>query len=318
MQTREGRLTIAADPERPDHRRRAVRVVVNADDFGRSPEVVAAVAQAYDDGVLTSASLMVTGDAVSAAVQAARERPGLGVGLHLTMARVRALSLPQETPHLTDERGFLPRSVFRAGLLYLFSAAARRELARELRTQFEAFAATGLPLSHVDSHHHLHLHPTVFPLVLSLAHEFGAGAIRLNVGDELLFSLRHDRSRPWLKLGWKLVFSLLALLCARRLRRHPLPTAARVYGLMQSGSFTAGYLAALLEHLARRRRPAEVTEVVEIYCHPSLRRESGPLGPNPGDLTALLDPRVRSAAEHGGLLLTNFPEAFGLELPEKS
>jgi len=318
LQTRERNLTSATDPAGRTNRRGAVRVVVNADDFGRSPEVVAAVAQAYDEGILTSASLMVTGGAVAAAVQAARERPGLGVGLHLVLARARAASSPQEVPHMTDEVGLLPRSVTWAGLLYLFSPAARRELARELRAQFEAFAATGLSLSHVDSHHHLHLHPAVFPLVLSLAHEFGAGAIRLNVSDELLFSLRHELAHPWLKLGWKLVFSLLTFRCARTLRRRPLPTAARVYGLMQSGSFTARYLAALLEHLVQRRRPSAAAEVVEIYCHPSLRRESGALGPNPGDLAALLDPWVRSVAEQDGLLLMNFAEAFGPELQEKS
>lgn len=283
-----------------------VRLVVNADDFGRSEEVVAAVSQAYDRGILTSASLMVTGAAATQAVEAARVRPGLGVGLHLVLARGRAASRPQDLPHLVDEEGRFRRNVVLAGLCYAFSPAAKRELARELRAQFERFQATGLPLSHVDSHHHLHLHPMVFRLVLSLAHEFGARAIRVNVADDLRLSLRCDRRHLVLKLGWKIVYTLLAGYCRRLLRRRPLPAATRVYGLLQSGNVTPRYLLACLEHVQAAAPP-----LVEIFCHPSLRAESSDLGPNPGDLAALLDPRVREAAQALGIRLVDFHAADG-------
>ncbi|MBL9128474.1 MAG: ChbG/HpnK family deacetylase, partial [Verrucomicrobiales bacterium] len=60
-------------------------LIVNADDFGRSREINEAVLRAYRDGILTTASLMVTGEACAEAVAMARDHPGLGVGLHLTL-----------------------------------------------------------------------------------------------------------------------------------------------------------------------------------------------------------------------------------------
>lgn len=296
-----------------------VRLVVNADDFGRSEQVVAAVAQAHDKGILTSASLMVTGAAVEAAVETARARPSLGVGLHLVLTRGTAVSDPRAIPHLVDRQGHFPPSVFGAGLRYGLSRVAKEELAAELRAQFERFRMTGLPLSHVDSHHHLHLHPGVFPLVLSLAHEFGAKAVRVNVADDLRLSLRSDRRHLLRKLGWKFTFSPLAAYCRRLWRQQRLPAAHRVYGLLQSGNLMSSYVIDLLAwlrdlgHAARDHGGDKSWPlVVEIFCHPSLRHESGDLGPNPGDLAVLLDPVVRSRVKELGLSLVNYHTAFDL------
>ena len=64
--------------------------------------------------------------------------------------------------------------IVRAGVRFLFHPAARRELAREIRAQFEAFRATGLPLDHVNAHNHMHLHPTVMDLLVETGRDFGA------------------------------------------------------------------------------------------------------------------------------------------------
>src|SRR5437588_7983476 len=66
-------------------RSRPRRLIINADDFGRSAAINQAVIRAHREGVLTSASLMVNEPAFDEAVQLARENPKLGVGLHLTL-----------------------------------------------------------------------------------------------------------------------------------------------------------------------------------------------------------------------------------------
>src|SRR5262245_41291022 len=76
-QTKNDSATLAA----PNSNQR--RVIINADDFGASEEVNEAVIRAYKEGVLTSASLMVTGQAFDQAVRLANENPGLAVGIHL-------------------------------------------------------------------------------------------------------------------------------------------------------------------------------------------------------------------------------------------
>ncbi|MBC7293033.1 MAG: ChbG/HpnK family deacetylase, partial [Thermoleophilia bacterium] len=198
---------------------------------------------------------------------------------------------------------------------------------------------TGLRLSHVDGHHHMHLHPTVLRLLLPLASEFGASAVRVAVADELLFSLRFDRSHLLLKLAWKLAFAPLCRHAGRVAKRHGLSGANRVYGLMQSGQLRERYLVALLQRLAEKangrgksrgagklkvpeetggqalkEQPLQAPgPVIEIFCHPSLRQESSDLGPNPGDLAALLSPAVRETLTAHGLLLTTYPECMSAQ-----
>ena len=79
-----------------------VQIIMNADDFGASAAVNAAIIQAHRQGVLTSASLMVTGPAAAKAVALARQAPDLAVGLHLVVACGKSALPPDRIPHLVD------------------------------------------------------------------------------------------------------------------------------------------------------------------------------------------------------------------------
>lgn len=105
-----------------------IRLIVNADDFGLSESVNAAVQEAYDRGILTSCSLMVGESAAPAAVRAAREQPGLAVGLHVTALCGHAVLRPPAVRRLTDASGCLPSHPVWAGLRYAGDRAARAEL----------------------------------------------------------------------------------------------------------------------------------------------------------------------------------------------
>ena len=62
-----------------------MKLIITADDFGRSPEINAAVLEAHLRGILTSASLMVAGAAAPEAVEISRANPSLAVGLHVVL-----------------------------------------------------------------------------------------------------------------------------------------------------------------------------------------------------------------------------------------
>src|SRR5215475_12435062 len=87
----------------PEQRTRR-RLVVNADDFGRSTSINQAVIRAHREGILTSASLMVNEAGFEEAVRLARENPRLGVGLHLTLLCGHATLSPEKIPGLVEER----------------------------------------------------------------------------------------------------------------------------------------------------------------------------------------------------------------------
>ena len=262
-----------------------VKVIINADDFGRTREINRAVILAHGQGILTSASLMVAGKAADEAVQLARKHPDLAVGLHVVVVDGPAALAGGE----------FPDAPVRLGLRYAFGRAARRKLARELRAQFERFAATGLELSHVDGHQHMHMHPVVFDMLLPLAQEFGARGVRI-VRDELRLALRFDRRRAVAKGAAALIFSALAARCRRKIAGTGLAAPDRTYGFFQSGAMTEQYVLDVIAVLSKSGAGS-----AEVYFHPTCGRRLDPLGPNPDDLAALVSPSVRQALLECGL-----------------
>lgn len=134
-----------------------VRVVFVADDLGVAPGVDAGIAAAAAAGVVREASLCVTGGDVEAGLRTAREL-GLGVGLHLSLTLGRALTGPIRG--VTDGGGaFLP--LRRVLLACLRSAVDRDGIAREIAAQLQRLADLGVPTTHANGHHHVHVFPVV-------------------------------------------------------------------------------------------------------------------------------------------------------------
>src|SRR5262245_50893107 len=109
------------------------RLIVNADDFGRSTSINAAVIDDHQRGILTSASLMVNGDACAEAVKLAKANPKLAVGLHLTLCCGHSALPFSKIPRLVNQQGEFSDSPVSAGMNYFFSSEARKELALEIR-----------------------------------------------------------------------------------------------------------------------------------------------------------------------------------------
>src|SRR5262245_58455693 len=237
----------------------SIPLIINGDDFGYSEAVNRAIIRAHREGVLTSASLMVNEAAFDQAVELARENPSLAIGLHLVLVLGRSTLPHSEIPHITDQESNFTNSSFRAGVQYYFSAAARRELRREMRAQFQRFVATGLPFSHVDGHTHLHQHPVIFDELIRLCEEFGVRRVRV-VKGEMRLSLSLDRTHLPIKIVWGTVFNLLGRWCEKRLQGRQFIRPKKVYGLLQSGNLNENYLLGLLDKM-------EIS-CSEIYAHP--------------------------------------------------
>ncbi len=265
--------------------------VINGDDFGLSNQVNQAIIKAHTEGVLTSTSLMVTGDAVEEAVELARQYPNLGVGLHLVLVCGRSALPPQQVPHLVDANGNFSDDPVVAGLRYQFDKKARLELHKEIRVQLEKFTTTGLPLSHVDGHLHLHVHPVVINILADLASEFDIKYIRLP-SEELKLNLKLNRQALFTKLVWSVVFGRLRNYGEDVLRAKNVNFTERVYGLLQTGRMNEEYLCGLIPQIPAIK--------VEIYSHPGLDSQGKV------ELAALLSDKVREALRTNGFQLTNY------------
>ena len=217
-------------------------LVITADDFGMSPEVNEAVERAHQDGVLTAASLMVSGAAAREAVAIARRLPTLRVGLHLVLLEGRPTLRPQQIPDLVQPNGHLRSDMVRLAFEFAGKPDMRRQLKREIAAQFAAFARTGLPLDHVNAHKHFHMHPLIAAQVIEVGRQFGMRALRVP-------------REP----GHAMAPGCAVLLA--QARRASLVTPDAVLGLRWTGQMTRERMLAAVEHLP--------DGMVEIYTHPA-------------------------------------------------
>jgi hopanoid biosynthesis associated protein HpnK len=268
-------------------------LIVTGDDFGARPGINSAIARAYDEGILTGASLIVTGEFVNQAVALARERPDLATGLHLALCDATSASPPGAIPDLVSPDGRFPVSPGRTGIVHWIWRRRRSgQLEQEIRAQLERYLETGLSLDHVDGHHHLHMHPVVFEILLRCIEDYKIPWVRL-VDEDRTARRRGD---PLLGEIVAATFGLLAARHRRALTRLGSAFAPnRVYGLRATDRLD------LQEWL--RMLPRIRASTVEVYTHPDADTEEGRL-----QLEALCAPELRSAVEAAGYRLVSSRE----------
>ena len=167
------------------------RIIINADDFGLCDGVNKAVAQAYTDGVLTSATIMANMPAADEAVKIAKQLPGLGVGVHLNLFEGKPLSKKACVERLLNADGQFAYSPSRLSLLSIGRHKIRNAIRAELAAQIQWVIDNGLAPTHLDSHKHIHSFPAIFSIVCELAKRFEVSAIRF------CFEPKQLCRKPW-------------------------------------------------------------------------------------------------------------------------
>jgi len=277
------------------------RLIVTADDFGMNLAVNEAVEQAYNDGVLTCASLMMKGAATQDAIERARRMKGLGVGLHITLADGRPTASRSQVRGLIDQDGRFRNDLVGSGIRWFFNPLIRLQLAREINAQFQAFVATGLVLDHVNAHKHLHFHPTVTAMIISIGRRYGMLAMRIpDEPRDILLEADPKANIPKSRLGF------LLRMMRRRAKRAKLAYNDNIFGLAWSGAVTEDRLLSLIPHLP--------DGLNELYCHPANADASEIRRGVAGykyreELAALLSPRVRQALTDNDVTLVRFAGA---------
>ncbi|HQZ15714.1 MAG TPA: carbohydrate deacetylase [Vicinamibacteria bacterium] len=140
------------------------RLIVNADDLGRTHGINTGVFEAHRLGIVTSSTAMVNYESVREAAEMSRENPRLGIGLHIALTGGRTALPPASVPSLVDARGAQPAKPEGLG------RPRPEEIAAEVEAQFAKFIEVfGRRPTHLDSHHHSHRRPDVFEAVRALA-----------------------------------------------------------------------------------------------------------------------------------------------------
>jgi predicted glycoside hydrolase/deacetylase ChbG (UPF0249 family) len=172
-------------------KRKRVGLIINADDFGYSQSVNRAILQSFDEGLTSSATLMANMPGFEEACAFAHERRLLEhVGAHLVLSEGEPLTDGMKgCRRFCDASGRFSHS---RGRVFWLSTAEKATLSAELRAQIERCRAEGIPLTHADSHHHVHTDPAVGPIVNNIARELRLPHVRLarNCGAGISFPRR--------------------------------------------------------------------------------------------------------------------------------
>ena len=264
------------------------QLVVNADDFGFTPDVNAGIVEAHREGILTATTLMANGDAFDDAVRLARETPTLDIGCHLVLIGGRSL---------LDDRSFPATAAQLVRALALRKVRVYDELVAQVRKVLEA----GIRPTHLDTHKHTHLAPPILNAVARLSEEFGIGWVRRP------FDFPLGALRSAVPGGKRLTSGALGLLRGRFRRvlaRHGCRTTDHFTGFQITGRFGIPELAALMAVI-----PEGSTELMVHpgHCGPALRGAATRLKQSrETELAALCSAEVRDAIQSNRIQLTDY------------
>jgi hopanoid biosynthesis associated protein HpnK len=229
--------------------------IVNADDFGLDSGINRGIVEAYCQGIVTSVSVMPTGDAFEEAIALAHKHVDLSLGVHLTLVEGRPVLAAEKIPSLVAADGGFIKTPW--GFLKRWSMGQIRlgEVKEELAAQVAKVADQGIRIDKLDSHMHLHLLPGIFQTVVEVGKKHQIKGIRLP----------REQFR-WRGLGCiagfakQVVLHGLSLLQARRVSSSELFCPDYLCGVAESGQMTEGALLHTLSSL----KPG----VTEIMVHP--------------------------------------------------
>ena len=275
-------------------------MIVNADDFGLSPEVNAGVIRAHRDGILGSASLMVAELVSKAAAELARQNPALDVGLHAVVCRGRSILDAEHLRGAVDASGRFTENPVLAGMRYFFDRSMRTKMTDELRAQVERHLELVGYLNHIDGHLNFHVHPLFADILIKLAVEYKVPCIRLP-RESVMTTLRLRRNNVPSKLVESVIFRTLSRRTRRMMSDRGLRSTDALFGLHQSGHLDEDYIVGVIDQLR--------DGTTELYFHPAA--DVGGIPPSAAaqlEVEILTSPRVREAIVRNDIELITFAD----------
>lgn len=242
------------------------QLIVNADDFGLTSGVNRGIVEAHCQGIISSTTLMANSVAFDEAVEAARSLPKLSVGCHVVLTDGAPVSPPGAVDTLLAIRSNEPEKFFAS--LSAFAARAtlggfdREQLVAEITAQIRKIQATGLEVTHLDSHKHTHIFPEILNAMLRAARICGVRAIRSPFVPMKAIRAQQLAGRRVLlkRYGQVRVLNTFAGHFRRQTKRAGLRAPDGVIGMIETGAMDSALLRQALTSLPEG--------TWELVCHP--------------------------------------------------
>jgi predicted glycoside hydrolase/deacetylase ChbG (UPF0249 family) len=284
-------------------------LIVNADDLCWTEGVNRGIADAFRNGIVTSASILANGAAFAGGLEIAGRAPGLGLGVHLNLSDGAPVADRETVTSLLNDAG-----QFAGGPESLLLRRARRglvlkEVEIEWDAQIQKVRDAGIEPTHLDGHKHVHMLPGLFEIALRLAKRHSIGAIRIALEDSslrtALASGKKQRNGVVIRQGVQARgLKLIARDAREQAARAGIATADYFCGIAQTGELTLEGLKKFLKSL-----PEGTTE---LMCHPgyadaALKKTATRLQDSrQAELEILTDTEVRNLVASQGIRLIDY------------
>ena len=276
--------------------------IVNADDFGLTSAVNKGIIQAFQRGIVTSASLVPSGASFAQAIQFIKENPKIDVGIHLTLIGEKSLLNHREIPTLVDEHGCFRENAFKFFSAYMKKQISMNEVERELCAQFEKINEQGVSISHIDSHQHIHMLPKILEITIRLAKKYGIRHIRYPKEKIRFESIYSFRKYP--RLMQQIALNLFCLYSRQRIKPY---SVGGFHGFFHGGGMGKSVL---MKTLSRQE-----DGICEIMVHPAVIKEENGMGTYykwnykwQEEYEGLVDPDILYLVKKQGIKLAKFSD----------
>lgn len=174
-----------------------MKIINNADDYGYSNAINYGIIDAYKLGVLTSTTIMANMGGFDHAIKLAKDNPGLGVGVHLTLTCGKPVLKGSKT--LVDENGNFKKISFYKDAS---TSVDDNEVYNEWKAQIQKVINAGIKPTHLDSHHHSHTYKNNTQTIIKLAKEFNL-PVRNSYQDKSVYTSENIVSTDLLISPWQ-------------------------------------------------------------------------------------------------------------------
>lgn len=279
-----------------------LKLIVNGDDFGLTEGMNQGILKSYKSGILRSTSIMAVGDNFDDAVKIANENPKLDVGIHLTLVGGTPVLEKHKIPNLVNQDGKFYPNYASFSLAIISHKISLDQIRAELTAQIEKVLKTGLRLSHIDSHQHIHCLPKVLNIVIELSKTFDIPIVRYpheKISSYMVKNFRESRR----------LFEMFVInsLCVTIRKRIPVKTNYFA-GFFAGGRLNKQNLVEIIKHL-----PNDGT--CELMCHPGIF--NGAINPYSfwnysfeAEVQALTDQEIMDMISKRNIVITSFRDEY--------
>ena len=231
-------------------------MIVNADDLGMTPGSNKAIFEGYDHGMITHTSIMANGDYFSEAMEGLQSRKELGIGIHLNLTYGKALHF--DTVY-NDTQGIFNLGYLKLLALSIYNKEFLKAVELEFEQQVSRVINKGFTLTHLDSHRHIHLIPSIYRIVIKLALKYNIPRVRL-VNENIIDSFSLSGRYNFILNGGIIKYFLLKTFTGINSSHKNLYKSIKFYSILYTGVVTRDILQKLKTY----------DDNYEVMVHPSI------------------------------------------------